>query len=251
MQRKQKGNVVWLEFDLLANIPNLRHGVFLRHGGCSTTPYDSLNMADNVGDDPAVVQRNKKLAMECLNIPRLDFVRQCHGKDAHEISANVTENIPQADALITSQPNVGLMITHADCQAAIIYDPTHHALAMVHSGWRGSIQNIYAATIEKMKARYQSQPSDLLVCISPSLGPSSAQFINYRQELPETFLPFQTTPEHFDFWEISRMQLKACGVLNSHIEIAEIDTLSNPQDFYSFRREKVTGRHATVASAGA
>jgi YfiH family protein len=140
------------------------------------------------------------------------------------------------------------MISHADCQAAIFYDPIQKAIANVHSGWRGNIQNIYASTILKMQQMYGSKPQNLLVCISPSLGPQSAEFTNFQNELPEAFWKFRTPPHHFDFWQISQYQLEESGVLPSHIQIAEIDTLSNPQDYFSYRHSKICGRNATVCA---
>ena len=139
------------------------------------------------------------------------------------------------------------MMKHADCQAAIFYDPVHHALANVHSGWRGNVKNIYQTTILKMASVFGTKPQDLLVGISPSLGPQHAEFKNYKVEFPEHFWSFQVCPEYFDLWAIARHQLEEAGVLPYHIEIAGICTYANKEDCYSYRRDKVTGRHATLA----
>ena len=128
-----------------------------------------------------------------------------------------------------------------------MYDKKQKAIAIAHSGWRGSTLNIYKKTIETMKKRYHSKPEDILVCISPSLGPDSAEFQNYKTELPESFWQFQIQPYYFDFWKISRWQLEEAGILPHHIEIAGMDTLSNPTDFFSHRRDKPSGRNATIA----
>ena len=140
------------------------------------------------------------------------------------------------------------MIKHADCQAAIFYDPVHHAVSCVHAGWRGNVQNIYAHAIAFMAGKFHSQPADILVCISPSLGPHFSEFKNYKTEFPESFWPFQIRPNYFNLWEISRTQLQECGILPHHIEIASICTYANEQDFFSYRRDKVTGRNATVVA---
>lgn len=247
MRRREKEGVHWLEFDLLADFPSLKHGVFLRHGGCSTGAYNSLNLGDRVGDDAAAVARNRQRVADILGIPHLVSLQQCHGNAIHEITSP-SQTTLEGDALTTSQQHIGIAILHADCQAAIFYDPIHHAVANVHAGWRGSVQNIYAETIAFMNKTYGSNPKDLLVGISPSLGPQSAEFINYRKELPEPFWEFQVTPNHFDFWEISRAQLIACGVPSTQIEIAAIDTRTHEQDYFSYRRNQITGRHATVVA---
>ena len=139
------------------------------------------------------------------------------------------------------------MVRHADCQAAIFYDPKNKAVANVHSGWRGNVKNIYRSTIQKMRRVFGSKPADLLVCISPSLGPDCAEFIHYKAEFPEDFWAFQIKPYYFNLWAIARYQLELSGILPHHIEIAEICTNTEVEDYFSYRREKVSGRHATLA----
>lgn len=245
MQRKKKGDVEWLEFDLLSEIPGLVHGVFLRHGGVSGAPYFSLNAGGASGDDPLNIAQNRKIIQDTFKLPHLISAYQKHGIN---IACLPGGDLGDCDALITNQPDYGLMIKHADCQAALFYDPVHHALANVHCGWRGNVQNIYAETVSAMRAKMGSRPEDLLVCISPSLGPEVSEFKNYRTELPESFWSFQIKPTYFNLWEISRHQLLESGILPHHIEIASICTYTQEKDFYSYRRDKVTGRNATVVA---
>jgi polyphenol oxidase len=245
MQTHQDGNLTWLTFDLLSEFPNLVHGVFLRHGGVSSREFSSLNFGSIQGDSLENVAENKKRALRALNISSNCSLWQKHGKQVVEANSYVRH---EADGLATNLTGLGLMIIHADCQAVIFYDPKEHALANVHCGWRGNVENIFKEAIEFMVFHYHSKPENLLVGISPSLGPSAAQFINYRQELPETFYQFQIKPYYFDFWEISRWQLLQCGILPHHIEIAGICTFSHPEDFFSYRRFKASGRNATIAA---
>lgn len=250
MQRLQNDRLHWLQFDLLSDIPNLKHAVFLRHGGFSEGPYNSLNLGQNVGDDESHVKANFSLIEKQLQqeIPKWkNFVLGwgCHQKNVEEVGEDSPQVIPECDGLTTNTPNITLMMRHADCQIALIYDPIHHAIGNIHAGWRGSALNIYAEAIEKMKSRYGSNPADLLVCISPSLGPEEAEFMHYRHELPEDFWKFQIRPTYFDFWTISEYQLQAAGILAHHIEVARLSTYSNPHDYFSRRRDKVSGRHAT------
>lgn len=246
MLRKQKNGIEWLEFELFAVFPKLRHGIFLRHGGSSIGDCASLNCGYSVGDDPKAVASNIQKIADILETSVLFSSKQCHGKEIIDVTSSNCSEVPFCDAVATTCPDITLMIKHADCQSAIIYDPVRHAAANVHSGWRGSVQNIYAESVGFMRNHYGSQPEDLHVGISPSLGPHDAQFINYRKELPEPFWEYQIKPDYFDFWEISKMQLMQCGVQSNHIQISGISTLSNPQDFFSFRYNKNTGRHATV-----
>lgn len=246
MIHKHYQGLQWLEFELLADCP-LIHASFMRHGGGSSGTLESLNLGRTRGDKPENVSANLKQVAAALSISDILSARICHGDAITAIdSAKIIP--PMSDGLSTKKPNLGLMVTQADCQAAIFYDPILHALANVHCGWRGNVQNIYAATVKHMQQVYGSTPNNLLVCISPSLGPESAQFINYKHELPAAFCDFQIKPEYFDLWAISAWQLKEAGVLPQHIQIAGIDTYANTKDYFSHRRHNQCGRQATISA---
>lgn len=245
MQRQTDGLISWLTFDLFSECERLVHGVFLRHGGVSSGDFCSLNFGACQGDSQENVEMNRKKALDALDLCHFSSLWQNHGKEIVEAKSNQKN---EGDALTTDNLGLALLILHADCQAAIFYDPIHHALANVHCGWRGNVQNIYKETVDHMLKRYGSKPEDLLVGISPSLGPDACEFINYKVELPQSFNAFQFKPMHFDFWQISRWQLETIGILPHHIEIAELCTYANPDDFFSYRRLKISGRHATIAA---
>lgn len=250
MYKSTKDGLEWLQFDLLSDLPHLKHAVFLRHGGYSQGAFESLNVSYSVGDKEESVKANlhriQSYLQEDMETPiQLIWGKQCHGKQVALINSNSFTQEPLCDSLITQEPGLALTIRHADCQAAIFYDTKNHAIANVHSGWRGSVLNIYSETIQAMRQLFGSKPSELLVCISPSLGPDDAEFINYSTELPQEFWKFQVRPTYFDFWAISTYQLQQAGILPHHIEIAGISTYSNPNDYFSYRRHKITGRNAT------
>lgn len=249
MHRKKFNEIEWLEFELLADFSKLKHGFFIRHGGISQAPYKSLNVAYGIGDNEEHVSQNleliKTIMQQEVSLPvTLWRAQECHGKKVVCIDNLKQDKNPIGDALMSAVQGISLTLTAADCQIAFFYDPKRHIIANVHSGWRGSVQNIYAETIKKMQVVYGTHPKELLVCICPSLGPDDAEFIHFRMELPEAFWPFQTKPTYFDFWEISRQQLLKAGILPHHIEIAGLSTYSNTHDFFSYRKEKNTGRHA-------
>ena len=245
MLRQKRDNIEWLEFELFQQFPAVRHAIFLRHGGVSAAPYHTLNMGGGTGDDADRIQMNRNLMLQLLECASLASGHQVHGSTVLEAPLN--EDEPQTcDGLFTKKCDIGLVIKHADCQAAIFYDPVENVIANVHAGWRGNVQNIYHAAIDQLKKQYGCRPENLFVGVSPSLGPCCAQFINYQTELPASFLKYQVRPLYFDLWEIGRDQLLEAGVLPHHLQMAEICTRCNPQDYFSHRREKPTGRHATV-----
>ena len=147
---------------------------------------------------------------------------------------------------MTRVPEQGLMIKQADCQSIVLYDPAHKAVANIHCGWRGNVNNVIREAVKRMKAAYKTDPAGLLAGIGPSLGPCCAQFIHYRTEIPARYWTYQARPNYFDLWRLSRDQLIAAGVREDHIQIAGICTSCQTRDFFSYRKEKITGRFATV-----
>ncbi len=227
------------------------HGMFTRHGGTSSDQYTSLNLSFGVGDDKRAIQGNRNLIKQALNIRHLISSRQLHG-DAVALIEPVDNDLELDgyDALITSQPEVGLLIQQADCQAVLLHDPNRRVIAAIHNGWRGSVAHIIAKTIDSMQNHFSVRPEDIRAVISPSLGPCCGEFVNYRQELPPELHSFKKKQAHFDFWAISRHQLRQAGVSAENIETCAICTACN-EDFFSYRRARksgngITGRNGSV-----
>lgn len=240
--------IEWLEFDLLVPFPHVKHGMFLRHGGNSKGHCSSLNLGNGTSDHSKNIMANRELVRKAVDAPKLLFPHQTHGMNVVRVTPKNLDKTLQADALFTTEKNVGIGVTHADCQAAIFYDPVHEAVGVVHAGWRGLVQNIYARMLEAMQRDIGTQPQNVIVCVAPSLGPDHAEYKNFKQEFPQDFWGFQEKPNHFNFWEISHKQLSELGILNRNIEITEICTACNPEEYFSHRSEKDSGRHGTVVA---
>ena len=241
---KEKDGVRFLQYELLSEFAHIKHATFQKHGGLSMGTYDSLNTSFSVGDDAHAVEGNLKKVQTLFNLPKLAIAAQVHGDTILEALSTGTAG--EGDALITCTANLGLGIRHADCQAALFYDPVLHVAAAVHAGWRGNVQDIYRKVIDRLHSQYGCKPANLLVCISPSLGPEASEFIHYRQELPTSFWPYQIKPNYFDLWSIAEDQLLSAGIKTHHIEIARICTYTNSNDYFSYRREKISGRLISV-----
>lgn len=173
------------------------------------------------------------LVKDLLEIPGAIMAEQVHADDIVEINERPLAEL-RCDAFMTQKKGLPLMVKVADCQGLLIYDPENDAIASVHSGWRGSVLNIIGKTIQKMKQKYDSDPSALLVAISPSLGPCCAEFTDPRNELPAFMHRFIKANNHVDFWSLSLEQLKLEGVLPKHIELAGRCTKCQP-GYYSYR----------------
>lgn len=249
MLRRVQNGIQWLEFELFAQFPTLRHAIFLRHGGYSCGPYSSLNLSYTMGDDWLAVSHNVAKAKACLKIDRLASVQQVHAADSVAINSSNWQKLCQADALMTKDCHMGLKVTHADCQAAILYDPTKQVIATIHCGWRGQVLNIYAKTIQALASQYGCCPADIFVGIGPSLGPTYAEFKNYRTEFPAAFWQFQCAPNYFDLWHMAEWQLQSAGILPEHMQLARLCTYENEHDCFSYRRsQRLTGAHASMVA---
>ena len=230
---KENGEMKWIEFDLLKDEVN--HGVFLR-----TPIFEDRNEFD----------QQKSAIEKLLQLKSIVIGKQVHGTHVAHIDVKPANlNLVDAcDGFMTQERNLALLTWHADCQGVLFYDPIQKAVANVHCGWRGSVKGILPKTVEEMKTRFGTRAENLLVCISPSLGPDAAEFIHFRDELPKEFYPFQVKPTYFNFWEISRFQLMQAGVLKEHIECANICTRSNEDICFSYRRNKQCGFHYSYIS---
>jgi YfiH family protein len=237
----------YVYFPALASA-NLVHGVFGRHGGVGAAPYHSLNLSFGVGDDPTTVLANRALLKKALELTTLVSARQVHGDRVLAITTQPAADFEAEgyDALITNC-RTGLMVQQADCQAVIIHDPDTPALGLAHAGWRGSVAGIIGGTVRAMTETFGSDPARLRAAISPSLGPCCAEFVDYRRELPAWMHDFQVRDDYFDFPAITARQLAVAGVSPERISRAGLCTRCTA-DYFSYRRDRVTGRFATVAA---
>ncbi len=234
---------------LLSAFPEVIHGFFTRQGGVSPEPYHSLNLSFAVGDRRGLVVHNRALVQQALGLEALVSATQVHGCRESLVTAGIAapeEEIPDADILFTLQSGLGLVIKQADCQAVMFYDPVRRVAANVHCGWRGQVRNILRETVERLRERFGSRAEDLVAAISPSLGPCCAEFRNFRREFPPGLWSYQVRPTYFDLWALSRDQLQAAGLRPQQIDIAGLCTRCRGDLFFSYRRERRTGRQGAV-----
>lgn len=223
---------------------------FTRWGGVSSAPYHELNVGFSVGDDPDAVVENRQKIVGITGCLSLISSAQAHGDRIDLINSSLDGRIDEdvikgADGLLTNKRGIALMIQHADCQAVVFFDPVRSVIANIHCGWRGSVLNIPAKAVAAMAGHFGSRPRDIWVAVSPSLGPCCAEFKGWNGVLPNEFLSFKTADDHFDFWSITKAQLMASGIFAEKIFLSRCCTFCK-NDYYSYRRERKTGRCATV-----
>ena len=222
-----------LAFQELEALPNLLHGV-------TTRQIDLAAAGTQAGPNLERLRR-------ALGLRRLVWVRQVHG--THIVPVNGEEALPaaQADGLATDRPGVGLLIKQADCQAVILAAPQRGVIANLHAGWRGNAAGMPGKGVEFLAQRYGVEPNDLYAAVSPSLGACCGEFVNWRKELPAWFEQFKVGENHFDLEAATRHQLEAAGVRPQRIFISGRCTVCQGE-FFSYRRDKTTGRFGTVVA---
>jgi YfiH family protein len=234
---------------LLAMLPEVAHGFFTRQGGFSNGVYDSLNVSPSAGDRSELVAANQLLMQRALGLNDLARAVQVHGGQAAIITSAGhahKEDIPEVDILVTTVPGLGLLIKQADCQAVMLYDPANRVVANVHCGWRGQVHNILGETVSLLQNQFGSRPRDIYAAVGPSLGPCCAEFRNFRQEIPDTLWDYQVSPTYFDLWRLSWDQLVVAGLQPERLDFAGLCTRCGADDFFSYRRNKITGRQGAV-----
>lgn len=249
-----KDGLVFFRSKILDGVKTLSYGIFGRSGGVSPKPYDSLNVAFSTGDSRKNVLTNINLIRNELGFELLVNCNQVHGSRMVVIDENfplkATEpgliSLGEGDAIITNLPNIGLMVKTGDCQAIILVDPVRHVVANVHCGWRGNVQNIAGSVVGLICTEFGSNPENIRAVISPSLGPCCAEFIHYREIFPRPLWQFQVRENYFDLWAITVYQLMEAGLKRENISVSGWCTRCHPQYFFSYRREKRSGRMATV-----
>lgn len=241
------------------------HGLTGRLGGVSKKPYDSLNMALHVGDDPQAVWQNRQRFLHALGLKPENMVtpEQVHGDAVMRVGAaeagrgarDYADAIAATDALITDEPGLPLVLCFADCTPILFLDPEHRAIGIAHGGWKGTMNKIAQKTAQAMQREFGTNPDELLVGIGPAIGPCCYEVgenvaDEFRQAFPaheDKIVLAEDGKPHLNLWQANRLQLMDIGVRSENIEMADTCTACKHQWFYSYRADGgTTGRMAAV-----
>lgn len=245
-----------LTFPGLARVPGLRHGVTTREGGVSGGSWRSLNLGRSTGDLPDAVTENGRRVGEAIGAARVRFPRQVHGAAVRIMTSSDAGPVGEADALATGEPGVALGVLGADCPGVVIADPVRRALAVVHSGWRGTVAGVVPAAVGVLVERFGSRPEDLVAGVGPGIsarryevGPEVADVLRTRIPGGDRCVgKGRGDRAYVDLALAIRAQLEALGVRSSAIEAMELCTFEATELLFSHRRDGAgAGRHGLVA----
>ncbi len=231
-----------------------------RVGGVSVAPYASLNLGTHVNDDGIAVARNRQLLSPYLPSEPV-WVNQVHGIET--IDAAKSDCVQNADASFTTQRNVVCVTMTADCLPVLLCDAAGTIVAAVHAGWRGLCDGVIEAAIHKMNV----PTSEILAWLGPAIGPTAFEvghdvreaFIKHDAQAEQAFkaLGAHKNDHESDKWLcdmylIAKQRLNKLGVTQIYGASVNEDfcTYTDDARFFSFRRDNVTGRMASLIWLG-
>jgi len=224
---------------------NMRALVTTRVGGVSAAPWDSLNLGDHVGDAPAAVSENRRRLRALLPAEPL-WLKQVHGTRC--VDAAHAAPSCEADAAFARRPDTVCAVLTADCLPLLLCDAAGSVVAAAHAGWRGLAAGMIEATVHSMGVPGEH----LLAWLGPAIGPQSFEvggevrerFAAHDAAALAAFAPRPDGKWLCDIYLLARQRLAALGI--HRVAGADFCTLRDSQQFFSYRRDGVTGRMASM-----
>ena len=239
---------------------SLKHGFFTRLDGASKKQFRSLNCSSSNDDNKENVYENRVIAIKNLNLnsKKLILIKQTHSSKVIRITKNNLDKNIEADGVITSLNDVVLGILTADCAPIIIYDDENKFICNLHSGWKGSLNNISEKAI-KLFDKYQIKKKNLTAIVGPCLGVKNYEvdknfqkkFIKRNIKYTKFFRYKNKEKFYFNLRALINYQLSELGL--KKIYNINRDTYSSENLFFSHRRathkgQKTTGRLINLIS---
>ena len=224
---------------------NVRAFTTTRIGGFSKGQWGELNLGGSCGDDPSHVKQNRALLQTLLPCePR--WLRQVHGKKVAVWDEGL-DSKAEADAVTSQQTGQVCAVLTADCLPVLFCNKAGTKVAASHAGWRGLAAGVLEATVSAMAC----DPGELMAWLGPAIGP---QAFEVGKDVYDAFLSLDTKnvaafKPHGDRWladlyELARLALARIGI--EQVSGGQHCTYSEPDKFFSYRRDGVTGRMASV-----
>lgn len=251
-----------LRSESIGRIPFVRHGLTRRVAGLGKAD-GNISYTEPRDTSDAWEMRQRWCQEMGIEARTLVTAHQVHGNTVGVVPASMagTGSAPgtglfgKFDSLITNEPNVAVMMTHADCLAVIVCDPQMRAVGVIHAGWRGTVADVSGQTIRAMVERFGSGPEEILAFIGPGVcrncyevgdevieGWTKAAVRAGKRAVERT-----SGTWHFDLAEANRLQLLAAGVRPDAIELSGICTRCQSNEWFSHRAQgPLTGRFASI-----
>lgn len=233
--------------------PGVSYFCTTRAGGVGVAPHDSLNLGRRAGDNPDTVSENRRRVRAAVPGGPL-WLRQVHGSEVVDADAPDLPDEPAVDASVTAQPGRVLAIMVADCLPVVIADGRGQVLGAAHAGWRGLAGGVLEHTLAAMQAK-APDAGGWRAWVGPGIGPTEFEVGQdvldaFTADDPATLRFFTPRPGLSGKWladlaGLADFRLRRAGV--QEVALSGMCTVSDPQRFFSYRRDTETGRMALLA----
>ena len=215
-----------------------------RKGGTSTAAYDSFNLGSHVGDNPLAVSRNRMQLAAFLPSEPV-WLNQLHGVTVAD--AGQAGCLPEADASVSTHAGAVCVVMTADCLPILLCDEQGSVVGAAHAGWRSLCDGVIESTVSAMKV----PPVTLMAWLGPAIGPTRfevgdevrAAFMDKQAQAATAFVAGANGKWMADIYMLARLRLNTMGI--TRIYGGGLCTYTDPERFYSYRRDGVTGRMGT------
>lgn len=216
-------------------------------GGVSRGPYASFNLANHVGDDQQCVERNRQRLKRILGVEDVQWMEQIHSNTVQEVTAASDVAVAACDAMVTTLRGVGLGVLVADCVPVLLSDHEAGVIAAVHAGRLGARNGIVARTVAAMQD-LGAVPDRIHALLGPAASGRNyevpaAMAADVEARLPGSRVTTSKGTPGLDIRRGLLVQLRGLGVQAIH---ADPRCTIEDEQFFSYRREGVTGRFAGV-----
>lgn len=269
MGASDPGHLVWTPTPRVSALSTTRLGGYSQGPwGRADGQPGGLNLGAHVGDSPTEVAANRARLHALVGVPIL-WMEQLHGIEVFDADVDAAPGsgdalascsphlVPRADAAVCTRPGRALCVMTADCLPVLLSDEQGRCIGAAHAGWRGLQGGVLEATVRAMRHRLPDQ-SELLAWLGPAIGPRAFEV---GEEVREAFMrhdaraaeSFRATGQPGKWWAdlflLARQRLADCGV--SQVTGGGVCTFEDPRRFYSHRRDRLTGRMASLIWIGA
>ncbi len=246
-------------FETYRNYTWLTHGFSTRYGGVSDGIYKSMNLSFSQGDDERRVLKNHGIMAKTMGVELADMVysHQTHTTNVLRVTREhagmgftVTRNFHDVDGFVTDVPGLMLVTAYADCVPLYFADTRLHVIGLSHSGWRGTVNNMAQATVDKMSYEFGSRPCDIAAFIGPSICASCYEVgddvaRNFRDRYgaeSEKILTKKGAASEDKYYlnlhAANRINMLNAGISPQNIHVTDICTCCNPELLFSHRASK-------------
>lgn len=219
-----------------------------RRGGVSEGPFAGMNIRGGLGDDPAAVAHNQALLAGAIGAKPV-YLDQLHGRNVVRLTPAHVGSLPQADASVCTEPGLACTVQVADCLPVLFAAPEARGVAGAHAGWRGLSSGVLEATLEALCEAAACAPADIQAWLGPCIGPRrfevGAEVLQAFGADPAAdaqafFRPHVPGKWMADLAGLARERLRSAGV--TQLSGGGWCTVEDASRFFSFRRDRVTGR---------